>query len=79
MINNRNFLEALNNIQINNMTQLTRRLAGLEKDEPKINLSNRKPYRSKRMKAQARDRAVNFNGTFICPGVPVSYHPAIKD
>lgn len=44
-----------------------------------INMSNRKPYRTKALKAEARKKAVKRdNGTWHCPRVPTRTHPPAR-
>lgn len=40
-----------------NATQFTRRMAGLDKGNPEINMRNGKPYRSKALKKLARENS----------------------
>lgn len=40
-------------------------------------MSNRKPYRTKKQKEVARDMAWRHNGTWVS-SAPVSYHPPVK-
>lgn len=41
-------------------------------------LNNRKPYRTKAQKAEARRTAKQVNGTWVS-NAPVSYHPVKRD
>ncbi|MEE9984188.1 hypothetical protein [Agrobacterium pusense] len=43
----------------------------------KINMLNRKPFRTASQKAEARRTARKFEGTWVS-GAPVSYHRAAK-
>lgn len=43
------------------------------------NMSNRKPFRSKALKARAKKEAVKTKGGFWTAAVPVQFHPAVKN
>jgi hypothetical protein len=44
-----------------------------------IDMSNRKPFRTKAEKARARELAKKGpNGTYSCPMVPRHYHPPVR-
>lgn len=52
-------------------TQMTR--------DGKVNMSNRKPYRTKAQKAEARETAYKTKDGYYHSPAPVSYHPVFKE
>lgn len=63
-------LKILTRSQIGSMTSLTR--------TGKLDLTNKKPYRTKEMKALARETAVRGADTVFRSAVPVRYHPEFR-
>lgn len=44
-----------------------------------LDMSNKKPYRTKALKREAREKAVKTkDGHYFCPRVPTRTHPPVK-